>query len=208
MILPGDEGARTASKSGGSSGPAGDWIVGGLPGEETAAVAAGAGAREVIPSAGVYSVPAARARELAASLEDRELLVYAEPNVEAKRTAFPTTDPRVPDETWLPFIINTGALTPPAVGSGSPVLGLMEQSVDSDHNDLSTGGNVQGPSLDPLLDDHGTGVAGVAVTPRTGSASSAYGRAGAPPSSPATPHARASRAPSSTPRAPAPPSST
>jgi hypothetical protein len=168
MVLPGDEGARTASKSGGSSAPAGDWIVGGLPGEKTAAVAAGAGAREVIPSAGVYSVPAARARELAATLEARGLLVYAEPDVEATREAFPTTDPKVPDETWLPFIINTGALTPPSVGSGSPLLGVMELSVDAGHSDLSSGDQIQGPSFGPLADDHGTGVVGVAVTPSNG----------------------------------------
>jgi hypothetical protein len=162
MILPGDRAAATASKTDG------DWIVGGLPGKATAAIAEDEGAKGLIPAAGVYSVPISRARELAQRLDGDGRLVYAEPNVRATRTSFPTSDPYVPQETWLPFIINTSALTPPSVSSGSPVLGVIEESVDAGHEDLNTGDQIHGSSHGALKDDHGTGVVGVASTPSNG----------------------------------------
>lgn len=164
MILPGE--VRLSSKAA----DPGTWIVGGQPGRRTAAIARSAGAEPLIAEAGVYSVSPDRARALADRLDSRGLLVYAEPDSIGTRAAFPS-DPMTPGaagQTWLPLIINTSVLTPPTVTGASPLLGVIEESVNAGHSDLAAGGNISGPSRGAALDVHGTEVAGVAAAPANG----------------------------------------
>ncbi|MEA2347188.1 MAG: hypothetical protein QOG62_975 [Thermoleophilaceae bacterium] len=160
MTLPGDAGVRAKAVV------AGSWIVGGSPGAKTDAIAKGFGAERLIPGAGVYAVPTARARSLAAGLKAAGRLVYAEPDSVATPTAFPS-DPLTPQQDWLPRIGVTN-LTPPAMTATSPLLGIVEESVDVSHTDLADGGHIKGYSKGAVIDEHGTEVAGVAAAPANG----------------------------------------
>jgi hypothetical protein len=161
MILPGDARASSLPYR-----TAAGWIVAGKPGPASRAIARRFQAHPLLPSAGIYEVPASRARAFAGALEEADLVAFAEPDALISRAAFPA-DPLTPQQGWLRQIAPS-TLTPPAVGPRSPVLGMLEESVDPSHPEIA-GGNVTGLfSLGAATDAHGTAVTAVAGAPANG----------------------------------------
>jgi len=160
MILPSDAGT-----SGSEPGFESDsWIVGGLPGTRTARIAASTGAAPIAPRLGSYSVPRGKADLLAGRLRQAGRLVYAEPDVSADKDGYPL-DLLIDQQWWLNRIVSPNDVTPPAVKASSPLIAIIEESLDPLHPDL-LGANLTGAkSIDPEADTHGTSVAGIIGSP-------------------------------------------
>lgn len=142
------------------------WIVAATPGSRSGETARVFGAEPILREAGVYVVDRDRARAFANRLEDSGDLAFAEPDARVHRADFPS-DPLTPEQQWLRQVVPP-SFTPPPVGPGSPVLGILEESLDTSHPEFSAG-NVPGAlSIDPETDEHGTGVSGVAGAPANG----------------------------------------
>jgi Subtilase family len=161
LILPGDAQASSLSYR-----TAQGWIVAGQPGPASRAIARRIDAHPLLPAAGIYQVPTAQARAFARALDAAGVISFAEPNARVSRAAFPS-DPLTPQQPWLRQIV-PAILTPPTVRASSPVLGMLEESVDAAHPEIS-GGNVTGlVSMGPGTDEHGTAVTAVAAAPANG----------------------------------------
>ncbi len=160
MILPSDSDASSSATRSRSTG----WIVGGVPGAKTDRIAAAVGATEIGARLGSYRVSRSNAGTLANRLRSRGLLVYAEPDVPLVRAGYPL-DSLIEQQWWLDAIVNPGDVTPPAVTAGSPLIAVIEESLDPLHPDL-LGANLTGSrSLGPEADWHGTAVAGIIGSP-------------------------------------------
>lgn len=160
MILPSDANASSAGSGSGSS----EWIVGGIPGPETDRIAGAMGAREIGARLGSYRIPRGQAVALASLLRSAGRLVYAEPDVPVVRSSYPP-DNLIDQQWWLDRIVNPGDVTPPAVTGKSPLIALVEESLDPLHPDL-LGANLTGAkSLGPDADWHGTAIAGIIGSP-------------------------------------------
>jgi peptidoglycan hydrolase-like protein with peptidoglycan-binding domain len=159
----------------------GAWIVGGKPGPATEAAAARFGARRLLDGAGIYSVPRARARALAAALRADGRLTFAEPDARGARTraaaapnpwrAFPASaglpaDPLTGRQWWLRAVVR-GSLARPAVTSASPLLAVLDSQVDGRHPDIR-GSNIRRDRPGPLDEEHGTAVTTAAAAPDNG----------------------------------------
>ncbi|HKP89098.1 MAG TPA: S8 family serine peptidase, partial [Thermoleophilaceae bacterium] len=125
----------------------------------TARLARRFGATLLMPGSGLYRVRLGAARPFAAALRSARLLAFAEPDSRIpRRTAFPS-DPRTPDQWWLPAVVDKG-LTPPPVTKASPILGIADSQAALRHSELK--GHVASTSSGGASDEHGTAVAGVA----------------------------------------------
>lgn len=157
LELPSPASARTAA--------AARWIVAGRPGHRTRELARSAGAREIVPGRGVYSVPIRRARALAAALERSGALWFAEPDAALTRTAFPS-DPLTSRQHYIRRLIPP-ELDPPPVTAASPALAVLDTGVDATHFELD-GPNVRVLNAPLAREFHGTAVAGVAAAEANG----------------------------------------
>jgi len=160
MVLPSDAGISSARSGSGSS----SWIVGGVPGRKTAGIAASAGATPINPGLGSYRVPRNLADTLAKRLKKAGRLVYAEPDVPITRSGYPL-DLFSDQEWWLNRIVSPNDVTPPVVTASSPMIALIEESLDPKHPDLTSANLSGAKSLSPEQDSHGTSVAGIAGSP-------------------------------------------
>jgi hypothetical protein len=156
MLLPGDAGAASvrADRS--------TWIVGARPGKAADAVAARHGARRA--GTGAYVVTRGRARELAAALRARALLLYAEPNRLATVAQTPAPDPLDARAAWRGAIVDP-TLVPPPVGPQSPLLALVDSTADVSHPEFA-GGSLSTIGGFPVESAHGTETAAVAAAPK------------------------------------------
>ncbi len=164
MLLPGDAGTSSSEARGEGSGT---WIIGARPGGRTASLAREAGAEAVDRASGIYSIARGSAESFASALRVSGLLVYAEPNVPVSSSSYPS-DRFGDQQWWLDSVVNTVDYTPPAVGPSSPRLGLIEESVNPLHPDLSEANLKAGFSLNSPEDTHGTAVAAIAGSPGEG----------------------------------------
>jgi hypothetical protein len=161
MLLPADAGI---SGTGSSNDSSRDWIVAGTPGSDSRSAALSAGAQPIHPGSGIFRVARARAIELARDLESSGRLVFAEPDVPVARDGYPS-DLFDGEQWWLNRIVNPTDFTPPQVTGSSPLLALIEESLDPLHPDLSQANLANPASLGPESDWHGTAVAGIAGSP-------------------------------------------
>ncbi len=159
MILPADAGASASTPGAHSD----RWIIGGVPGGSTARIAARFDATR-IGGLGSYRVPRSEARRLAGQLERADRLVYAEPDVPIQRQGYPN-DLLSSEQWWLNRIVNPIDVTPPTVTGKSPLIGVIEESLDPLHPDLSKARLTGAKSLGPEADWHGTAVAGIIGSP-------------------------------------------
>ncbi len=160
MILPSNASASSTGAGTGSSG----WIVGGIPGPTTDRIAESVGASEIGARLGSYRVPRDGANRLASRLRSAGQLVYAEPDVPVTRSGYPT-DKYSAEQWWLDRIVNPGDVTPPAVTGQSPLIAVVEESLDPLHPDLLAANLTGSKSLDPDADWHGTAIAGIIGSP-------------------------------------------
>lgn len=161
MILPSDAGISAA---GGAGNDSATWIVGGVPGTATARIAATSGAHAIDDQLGTYRIPRGKATRLAQRLERAGRLIYAEPDVKVQRTEYPA-DALIGDQWWLDRIVTTAEVTPPPVTAGSPLIALIEESLDPLHPDLAKADLTGAKSIGPDADSHGTAVAAIAGSP-------------------------------------------
>lgn len=143
------------------------WIVGARPGARAARIAARHGARPAVASLGIYRLPRQRAARFARRLERAGLLAYAEPDVPTEPAGYPI-DLLAEKQWWLSRVVNPNDVTPPAVTSGSPLIGLVEQGIDARHPDLRQARLAGATSVDRALDSHGTAVAAIVGSPGEG----------------------------------------
>ena len=156
VILPGDASAGTVRADGET------WIVATRAGGS--AVAGAHGARRI--AGRTWLVPRERARALAAALESRGLLDYAEPNRLGSSTqAPPPDDPLSPNARWRDFVV--GDAVPPPVGSSSPLIALVDTLIDVSHPEIA-GSNIKTTGGAALRDFHGTATATVAAAAANG----------------------------------------
>ncbi|MCB0870481.1 MAG: S8 family serine peptidase [Solirubrobacterales bacterium] len=160
MVLPADAGASSTR----SGADASRWIVGGQPGPETARIADSVGAVEIAGRLGSYRVKRGEAVLLADRLRAAGLLVYSEPDVEVTRSGYPL-DSLSDQQWWLNRIVSPGDVTPPTVTSDSPLIGVIEESLDPLHPDLLSANLSGAKSLGPEADWHGTAIAGIIGSP-------------------------------------------
>ncbi|MCB0829425.1 MAG: S8 family serine peptidase [Solirubrobacterales bacterium] len=160
MILPAQAGASARTVGADS----GTWIVGGIPGEQTSQIATGTGATAIDRKLGSYRIDRGQARLLAGRLKRRGRLVYAEPDVSITPAGYPL-DLLSDKQWWLNRIVSPSDVTPPAVGANSPMIALIEESIDPLHPDLLGARLTGARSLGPESDWHGTAVAGIAGSP-------------------------------------------
>ena len=153
MVLPGDAGAAASGA---------DWIVGAHPSAATDAVAARHGAHRI--GTGSYTVARGRARELAAALKAKGLLLYAEPDRLAKRMQTPAPDPLDARAAWRAAIV-APSLVPPPVTPTSPLLALVDSTADVNHPEFA-GGSLSTLGGFPIESAHGTETAAVAAAPK------------------------------------------
>jgi hypothetical protein len=158
MTLPGD--ARAARAPADPS----TWIVAASDVRAAAPLARRYGARPV-GSVGAHVVPRRHARAFAAVLRRRGLLLFAEPNIlsRARQTG---SDPFTADTEWRGIVVESG-LEPPAVGSGSPKLALIDSKLDISHPEFE-GGRITTVGSRQVNDEHGTATAAVAAAPTNG----------------------------------------
>jgi hypothetical protein len=117
---------------------------------------------------GIYRVGRMRARAFAAALQHASRYQFSEPDQYAVRDAFPA-DPATGTQ-WALGAIGATSMTPPPVGPGSPLLGVLENGFDQSHPDVA-GIQLDGfpdPTSDPEAVLHGTAVASVAAAPANG----------------------------------------
>jgi hypothetical protein len=160
MVLPADAGASSTGPGAKSS----SWIIGGVPGEVTARIAGQLGATPIESRTGTYRVPRGNARSLAGRLKAAGRLVYAEPDVAIEHTGYPW-DLFSDQQWWLDRIVNPGDVTPPTVTNRSPLIAIIEESLDPLHPDLTSANLTGAKSLGPDADWHGTAVAGIIGSP-------------------------------------------
>lgn len=134
------------------------WLVGAGQGGRSAAIAGEHGAR-ALAAPGVYVVPTARARALAAALRDEGLLRFSEPDRVGRRE-----DAEDDFTNWRSTVVPPG-LNPPPVAPDSPLVAVLDSPVDLRHPDLS---NVRQSRPGGLYDEHGTAVASMVSAPRNG----------------------------------------
>jgi subtilase family protein len=162
MVLPGDATA--------SSLPAADatWIVGAEPGAQARRLAGRFGARQVGPDGtGGYVLSRAKARAFAAALEQRGLLVYAQPNTLAEPLAAVPNDPlSATPFNWRAMVADP-ALTPPPVVQTSPLIALVDAQLDRSHPEFAGSNTATIPQF-PVTISHGTATASVASAPVNG----------------------------------------
>lgn len=156
MVLPGDTAAA------GVAAWRSTWIVGATPSGSADAVAARHGARRI--GTGSYSVARGRARELAAALRAKGLLLYAEPDRLAQPRQTPPPDPLDAQAAWRAAIVDP-SLVPPPVTDTSPLLALIDSTADVSHPEFA-GGHVSTLGGFPILSAHGTETAAVAAAPK------------------------------------------
>lgn len=161
MILPSDAGSSSA---GGHRSNSSHWIVGGVPGSRTARIAKNSGASTLDGQLGAYRVPRSRATALAKRLQKAGRLVYAEPDVPVQPAGYPL-DALVDEQWWLGKIVSTNETTPPPVTASSPLIALVEESLDPQHPDLVKADLAGAKSKGPAADAHGTAVAAIAGSP-------------------------------------------
>jgi hypothetical protein len=154
MVLPGDAAGAAASRS--------TWIVGARPSAAADTVAARHGGRRI--GTGAYSVATGRARELAATLRARGVLLYAEPDRLARRMQTPPPDPFDARAAWRAAIVDP-SLVPPPVTPTSPLLALVDSTADISHPEFA-GGNLTTLGGFPIESAHGTETAAVAAAPK------------------------------------------
>jgi hypothetical protein len=156
MVLPGDEAAAgiAAAKS--------TWLVGARPSAAADAVAARHGGRRI--GTGAYSVAKGRARELAAALRARGLLLYAEPDRLARGMQTPPPDPLDTVTNWRQVIVDP-SLVPPPVTDTSPLLALVDSAADVSHPEW-IGARLASIGGFPIQSAHGTETAAVAAAPK------------------------------------------
>ncbi len=160
MILPAEAGASATGPGAKST----RWIVGGVPGGATDRIAESLGATGIGDRTGSFRVPRSKARRLADRLDVAGRLVYAEPDVAVTRSGYPL-DLRSDDQWWLNRIVSPNDVTPPNVTPKSPLIGLIEESIDPLHPDLVSANLTGSRSLGPAADWHGTAIAGIAGSP-------------------------------------------
>lgn len=163
MILPGDAGASSA----GSGTESSRWIIGANPGRATVRIAGEVGATGVDPRLGSYGVPREKAREFAHRLDAAGQLVYAEPDLPITRSGYPM-DLLSDQQWWLERIVNPTDVTPPTVTGKSPMIALVEESLDPLHPDLTQANLSRAKSISPEADWHGTAIAGIIGSPGEG----------------------------------------
>jgi hypothetical protein len=156
MVLPGDAAAA------GIAAARTTWIVGARPSATADAVAARHGARRI--GTGSYSVAKGRARELAAALRSRGLLLYAEPDRLAESLQTPAPDPLDAQAAWRAAIVDP-SLVPPPVTDTSPLLALVDSAADLSHPEWA-GGRLTTIGGFPIQSAHGTETAAVAAAPK------------------------------------------
>lgn len=161
MLLPADAGI---SGPGVSNDPSRHWIVAGAPGPRSRNVALRTGAEPIGAGSGIFRVTRGRAGQLARALQRSGGLAFAEPDVPLTRDSYPT-DLLDTDQWWLNRIVSPSDFTPPEVTGSSPLLALIEESLDPLHPDLSEANLSGAVSLGPEKDWHGTAVAGIAGSP-------------------------------------------
>jgi Subtilase family len=154
MVLPGHPVTTAASPT--------TWIVGAEPGPAAARVAARHGGRAI--GTGAYVVARGRARELAAALRARGLLLYAEPDRLATAAQAPPPDPLDATVPWRAMVVDP-SLVPPPVTPQSPLLALVDSTAEVSHPEFA-GGNVSTLGGFPLESAHGTLTAAVAAAPK------------------------------------------
>jgi subtilisin family serine protease len=110
-------------------------------------------------------VPRARTRALAAALQRRGLLDYAEPNRIARRAQAPAPDPLSASATWRDFVVR-GEPAPP-VTPASPLLVLVDSQIDLAHPEIA-GSNITSTSVAAVRDFHGTATSTVASAAANG----------------------------------------
>jgi hypothetical protein len=156
MVLPGDAAAAGVAASRTT------WLVGARPSRAARAVAARHGASRA--GTGAYVVAKARARELAAALRARGLLLYAEPDRLATVAQTPAPDPLDARAAWRAAIVDP-SLVPPPVTDTSPMLALVDSTADVNHPEFA-GGHVSSLGGFPIESAHGTETAAVAAAPK------------------------------------------
>lgn len=144
-----------------------NWIVGGTPGRKTTAVAAAAGASAIDRRTGSFRIGRQQARKLAKRLQAAGVLVYAEPDVPLTRSGYPD-DRYIAEQWWLSRVVNPSDVTPPAVHANSPLIAVIEESLDPLHPDLVEANLSGAVSLGPDADTHGTSVASIIGSPGEG----------------------------------------
>jgi len=161
MDLPSPAGSSSAGSSASRS-PL--WIVGGVPGARTARIAEANGAEPVAADLGTYRVPREKATRFAKRLQAADRLVYAEPDVAASPVGYPL-DSLIDQQWWLNKIVSPSDVTPPAVTANSPLIALVEESLDPLHPDLASADLSGAKSKGPEADAHGTAIAAIAGSP-------------------------------------------
>jgi hypothetical protein len=153
---------RLPAQGAAAAGQPSTWIVAARPG--AASVAARFGAR-LTSVHGAYVLPRGRARQFAAALRQRHLLVYAEPNGRiGTRTA---RDPMSDAAGWRDYVVDP-ALSEPGIGPLSPQLGLIDTPVDFTHPEFANGNVTTSDPSAQFFDEHGTATAAVAAAPVNG----------------------------------------
>jgi hypothetical protein len=156
--------AAGISAAGASSSRSEWWIVGGVPGERTARIAAAHGALTVDRGLGTYRIARDAATGFATALRKAGRLVYAEPDVRTSSAAYPL-DALIDQQWWLNRIVSPSDVTPPAVSARSPLIALIEEALDPLHPDLTDANLTGARSKGPEADTHGTAVAAIAGSP-------------------------------------------
>lgn len=160
MELPSEAGISSV----GSHSDARNWIVGGVPGKKTSGIASKAGATPINRRLGSYRVPRGKANRLADRLDRAGRLVYAEPDVKLTPADYPS-DKLADQQWWLDRIVTPADVTPPSVSRQSPMIALIEESIDPNHPDLKKASLTRAKSLGSDADTHGTSIAGIIGSP-------------------------------------------
>lgn len=162
LELPRDASAATTDADPGS------WLVGGVPGKRTAAIAKRFGAKHFgLRGTGGYKVARKHARAFARALRKRGLLVYASANHYVEPLQAVPDDPLSgPPNNWR-AVVASPMLTPPPVTAESPLIALVDSAADTTHPEW-TGANVATLPGTPVTNAHGTATLAVAAAPRNG----------------------------------------
>jgi hypothetical protein len=160
MILPAEAGASSQATGADSK----RWILGGIPGQVTTSIATESGAVPIDRKLGSFRITRAKATQLADRLKKAGRLVYAEPDVAMTPSGYPL-DLFSDQQWWLNRIVSPNDVTPPAVTNKSPMIALIEESLDPLHPDLISANLTGAKSIGPDADWHGTAVAGIIGSP-------------------------------------------
>ncbi|HMJ33683.1 MAG TPA: S8 family serine peptidase [Baekduia sp.] len=144
-----------------AAGPA-RWIVGARPGAAADRIAGAHGARP-LRLAGAYSVPAARARALAAALRARGLLRYSQADTAVARSS--AYEGNGLETGWARGPVVAPDLVPPATPG---TIGIVDDVVDASLPDVSQARLLKGSATTQVLDGHGTEVASAAAAQLNG----------------------------------------